>query len=421
MQAGIFLGMKNRLEKRAGPLPVKTQTVHRGRRIGWALGVLAVLLMALGLSLWMADPPPVAAFEKARHALGEARRAEADRYASAWFERAEAQWSRAFALWEQENTRWYAVRDYAAAYHAADSSLRLSEVAARQARATRDSLAWIATAGLPLVRDQLDVLRAQMALFPLDKRWRVAVADVQTYLAEGEGAFERQDYWTAAARTQQAVESIRRIGVNVSGTIQDYVATLPTWQRWQAETVAWSAQRRAPAIVVDKVAHRLYLYVNGRLQQTYDVDLGPSWLGPKRHEGDLSTPEGRYRVTRKRDRGATSYFLALEIDYPNDEDRRRFREARAQGVLPPDARIGGRIEIHGEGGRGVNWTRGCVALHNADMKALFDATRVGTPVTIVGALEQPALAEEIVSMLARGDTLMNAMPFPERRPNDVAR
>ena len=38
----------------------------------------------------------------------------------------------------------------------------------------------------------------------------------------------------------------------------------------------------------------------------------------------------------------------------------------------------------GDGGRGKDWTRGCVALSNSDIDDLFRRVGVGTPVTIVG-------------------------------------
>ena len=60
--------------------------------------------------------------------------------------------------------------------------------------------------------------------------------------------------------------------------------------------------------------------------------------------------------------------------------------------MPAAAGIGGLIEIHGEGGRGRDWTRGCVALANPDIDDLFRHVEVGTPVTIVGSDEPGALA-----------------------------
>jgi hypothetical protein len=59
------------------------------------------------------------------------------------------------------------------------------------------------------------------------------------------------------------------------------------------------------------------------------------------------------------------------------------------------------IELHGEGGRGNNWTAGCVSLANNDMDRLMSFLRVGTPVTIVGVWQEP-------SWLSSGGLSMNA-------------
>ncbi len=43
--------------------------------------------------------------------------------------------------------------------------------------------------------------------------------------------------------------------------------------------------------------------------------------------------------------------------------------------------VNGLIYIHGNGASS-DWTWGCVALENEDMRELCDAVQVGTPVTI---------------------------------------
>jgi murein L,D-transpeptidase YafK len=102
-------------------------------------------------------------------------------------------------------------------------------------------------------------------------------------------------------------------------------------------------------------------------------------------------------VTKKKERGQSIYHKALEIDYPNERDRQRFRQAQVAGELPQNAHIGGLIEIHGEGGKGVNWTSGCVALTNKNMDAVFKLAKIGTPVTIVGALDGGAVLEKMAA------------------------
>jgi len=166
----------------------------------------------------------------------------------------------------------------------------------------------------------------------------------------------------------------------------DDEANLRMWGEWHRETVRASQRGRSTAIVVDKLRRRLYLYESGRVSMTFDVELGSGALARKLHQGDHATPEGRYKVSEVRGPGATAYHRALMIDYPNDEDRRRFVSAKSRGEIPSRAQIGGLIEIHGQGGRGNDWTEGCVALSDSEMDRLVRHVRVGTPVTIVGRI-----------------------------------
>jgi hypothetical protein len=157
-----------------------------------------------------------------------------------------------------------------------------------------------------------------------------------------------------------------------------------TWRRWVEDTVAQSRRSSGKALVVDKLARRLEVYSGGRPVATFAIELGANGLAQKVHAGDRATPEGRYRVTVVKSGAHTQYHRALLLDYPNDSDRRRHREAVAAGRVPEGAGAGSLIEIHGDGGRGQDWTDGCVALTNADMDRLVAHARVGTPVTIVG-------------------------------------
>jgi murein L,D-transpeptidase YafK len=136
---------------------------------------------------------------------------------------------------------------------------------------------------------------------------------------------------------------------------------------------------------VDKDAHQVVLYRAGRVHCVYDAELGWNNVGDKRTQGDGATPEGHYRVTEMKSRGRSRYHKALLLDYPNAEDVRNLAALEASGAVPRGTRPGGLIEIHGEGGRGKDWTDGCVAVTNAQMDELFTLVGVGTPVTIVGS------------------------------------
>ena len=139
------------------------------------------------------------------------------------------------------------------------------------------------------------------------------------------------------------------------------------------------------------MTRRCLVYRNGALIHSFDVELGPNWMGPKRWEGDRATPEGNYTIAQMKSGTATRYHKALLIDYPNHEDKKRFRGDLEKGNIPGGReRMGHSIEIHGMGGKGSDWTDGCVALANQDMDLLYSLCEKGTRVTILGALGQAA-------------------------------
>lgn len=140
-------------------------------------------------------------------------------------------------------------------------------------------------------------------------------------------------------------------------------------------------------IVVSKSSYRLGLYYRNRLIRSYKAVFGPNPGFNKLMEGDRNTPEGKFTITNKN--GASKYNKFLLINYPNDSAYARFNSLKQQGKIPPTARIGGDIGIHGiwQGGddmieMGVGWTDGCVAIKNKDIEELFSLVGVGTKVTI---------------------------------------
>ena len=160
---------------------------------------------------------------------------------------------------------------------------------------------------------------------------------------------------------------------------------LELWRSWIRQAIETSRMTGAASFVVVKEKHLLQVYKAGRLVRAAPVDLGANSIYQKSHAGDRTTPEGLYRITKKKGHGQSKYGLALLLDYPNAEDRRRFAAAKARGELTKRTGIGGLIEIHGEGGRGVDWTDGCIAPDNRDMEILFREAGVGTMVAIVGS------------------------------------
>jgi murein L,D-transpeptidase YafK len=152
-------------------------------------------------------------------------------------------------------------------------------------------------------------------------------------------------------------------------------------------------------IVVAKQARTLSLLRGDRVERSYPIVLGRNSGADKSVEGDHATPLGEFYICAKNPR--SKYFLSLCISYPNAEDAQRGLAAgliaaqeyaqildaiRARRMPPQHTRLGGEIYIHGgTGKRGigeVDWTRGCIALDDADMQHLYDRAALGTPVSI---------------------------------------
>ena len=150
----------------------------------------------------------------------------------------------------------------------------------------------------------------------------------------------------------------------------------------------------SPRIVVIKSKRLLHLYSNDSLVKTYRVALGLNPIENKARAGDRRTPEGEFYICLKNSR--SQFFLSLGLSYPNREHAERgLREglitrgqysqiiaALTRKRTPlQNTRLGGEIFIHGNGSRN-DWTWGCVALDDRDIRELFDAVPVGTPVFI---------------------------------------
>lgn len=135
---------------------------------------------------------------------------------------------------------------------------------------------------------------------------------------------------------------------------------------------------QADLVVIEKAERRLTLYRGGAVIERFPIVLGFAPEGDKTREGDGRTPEGIYRIDRRNDR--SSFHLSLGINYPRPDQR---AAARAEGRNP-----GGDIFIHGQpnGYRGptlnYDWTAGCAAVSNADIRRIWQRVAIGTRVEI---------------------------------------
>ncbi len=137
----------------------------------------------------------------------------------------------------------------------------------------------------------------------------------------------------------------------------------------------------ADKVLVKKQQRKLFLLKNGKPFRKYSISLGDSPRGPKQQQGDEKTPEGLYVIDYRNPK--SSYTLSLHISYPDKNDRLL---AKKRGVNP-----GGEIFIHGSpngmsaaepGLTKIDWTDGCIAVKNKDIKEIWKLVKNGTPIEI---------------------------------------
>lgn len=128
-------------------------------------------------------------------------------------------------------------------------------------------------------------------------------------------------------------------------------------------------------VEVNKSSRELILWHHDEVLESYEMELGFAPEGDKAEEGDGRTPEGEYFIDRRNPN--SEYYLSLGISYPNEEDIAAAEEA---GVDP-----GGDIFIHGTPRafrRSDDWTAGCIAVSNREMRQIYAMVEDGTPIRI---------------------------------------
>ena len=339
----------------------------------------------------MNEEPPVREAIELRNALEGVRRARAKVYAPRELAAAEASAEQAISFCHRTVSEKTGVLNYDLVRLRLKEARRLVDVAWRKARGAEDKARSEAEVLIEAGARELGEAEASIKGLPIGVTQRAQLARARVALASAR-AHWRSGEWEGAAKDarfalEASEETNRRAGSFLrSYTTSDHAAK---WARWFEETVEHSRRTGDSVVIVDKLRRRCHLYRAGVHLRSYKADLGgPLW--DKMRAGDRATPEGKYRIVRKRPQGQTEYYKALLIDYPNNEDRIQFAQAKKKGWIPRHARIGGLIEIHGGGGRNEDWTLGCVALANRDIDDLFEKVQVGTPVTIVGTITRGA-------------------------------
>jgi len=234
---------------------------------------------------------------------------------------------------------------------------------------------------------------------PFPRRERLLLQHARTLVDEAGVLFASTDYpLSGELATRASVEAKRPAGSPASRPALHRAGAGESLEAMDRRDGALVARQRQPAVIVYKEKNLVELYHNGNQVKQYAPTWGRNSIYPKRQSGDAATPEGRYRIVSKN--GNSRYFKALLLDYPNADDRARFRELQRSGECRA-TRAWRLIEIHGEAPR-PGLDIGLRRAEQSDMNDLYSRAEVGTPVTIVGGNGRDGTFSDLARSLLRG-------------------
>ncbi|HEX2968220.1 MAG TPA: L,D-transpeptidase family protein [Bacteroidales bacterium] len=347
----------------------------------------AIFITVIVLSMIFLTPaPPAAEMDYARQCLSEAGKNNAVTYSSKLFNEAHTSYDSAMANWKRQNERFIFFRDYTRVLEFANLTAEKAIQATQSSKTNTSALKTRAEQKLDKLNRLVTEIDKLFNAYPLESETRNRISRGKMILEEAQINFARGQYLQANTMISEAESLLTSSFETASENLKNYFKSFDQWKSWADKTIRESKRTGGYSIIIDKFSRKLYVYQKGIKKMEFNAELGKNWVGDKRIKGDHATPEGMYKITKKFDSRKTKYYKALLLDYPNDEDLARFRSEISKGTLPGSAKIGGLIEIHGNGGRGIDWTEGCIALTDKEMDVIFRLISPGTPVTIVGSM-----------------------------------
>ncbi len=331
--------------------------------------------------------PPITEISEARLSISDAEKVNRSPAAEIIFQQATAQYDSAMLLWQSENEKIFFLRDYENIIVIANQANQLARSSIQKARSENSNIQALLLQRKKELTKRIEYYESVFKYVPLSKIQRNEWAKGSILLHEGIFAYDKHNYELTIKKFDSAEIFINRIYDYSASLIEDYFESYLHWNQWSEQAISNSRKHKTNCIIIDKYARKCMLYSKGEILNEFNIELGPNWIGDKKQQGDKSTPEGIYKITRKKKNRETIYHKALLLNYPNQDDKKRFVQNKENGIIKKNASIGNLIEIHGRGGKGTDWTDGCIALEDGDMDKLFAASKEGTEVVIIGSLK----------------------------------
>ncbi|MBN2520243.1 MAG: L,D-transpeptidase family protein [Bacteroidales bacterium] len=359
----------------------------RNKLLKWIFIIIIIAIAIIVFIVFTWHKPPIEEITLARTNLTKAEMLNSAIYAKSIFNNAKSYYDSAMNHWQTENEKLFFLRNF--------SRVRMYAIEANKLALLSIEKTNVASHNIKnLLKDQITSLEKQVELYnkfysnvPLSEIQRNKLIKGKILLKEGILIYRENNFQTASQKIESAETLINEIIFYTNNIYRKYFENYNEWKQWAEKTISNSKKNKTFCIIIDKFSRECILYKNGVLYNRYDIELGQNWIGNKNCQGDKSTPEGFYKIIKKKSSGETKYYKALLLNYPNEDDKERFVWNLKNGQINKEAKIGNLIEIHGYGGKGSDWTDGCIALENESMDILFSVCTIGTEVTILGSLK----------------------------------
>lgn len=357
----------------------------RKHRFWTSLSVSGIILCGVMVYLVIKEEPPVKKMERIQDLLSEAEREGGSLYCEMLWKEVQASYDAALNSWREENKKWIVFRRFDDVEKRAEQAYQQACLLVEQTGAVKENSKEELKTALRELREESAGFEKVFVDLPLQQKIKDRYAEGKLRLNNAEIAYRKGDYVAGNKLCHQAAVLIRDSFDKGRELLKDYFKDLALWQKKEAEARNYSRERKTCVLIIEKFPACCKVYDQGVKKGVYVAELGRNWMGDKQYEGDKATPEGTYRVVKKKKGRQTKYYKALLLDYPNCQDRLEFEQRKREGKIKDGAGIGAGIEIHGGGGRGAHWTDGCVALRDQDMDHVYRWVGEGTKVVIIGA------------------------------------
>jgi len=359
------------------------------KKIKWIIVILlSVVFLAITICVIIVSQKvlPNDDIRIAREALSEAKEAEADVYSETKYKESGRTYESAMLNWSRENERFILFRDFSRVISLAQKAKKVADESKEESIQKANNLSKNVEAAFVSLQNKIELYNKLFKNLPIPRSVIDAHNKSKMFFSESKIAQGNGKLKEAEVLFKKADIYINHANTAAGTMLRNYFNGYSRWKNLANDAIA-ASRGGNKVILVDKVAHILYVYQSGKAIRSYDVEFGQNWMAHKERAGDRATPEGNYHITSKKDGGRTGYHKAMLLDYPNAEDRIRFAANKSKGLISRRTGIGNLIEIHGNGGRGFDWTSGCVGMRDRDIDDLYRVVGSGTRVTIVGSIE----------------------------------